>query len=144
MREISAPGTPGHTPFGINLGIGALVAIGATMVAAAMFAPGELSARLAVVAVAVGGCAVTAADIRASFATASLGFLLHTGFLVNEYGTLTWDGASSASHLLVLALAAGLALPARWIRTAKAEIAQVEELDKLLDNTGSPSTGSRS
>jgi hypothetical protein len=141
VRESSAPDRTGHTPFGINLAVGALVTVGATMVAAAAFSPGEVSARLLVVAVAVGGYAVMAADVGAAFATALLGFLLYTGFLANQYGTLTWDGASSVRHLLVLALPAGLAIPSRWIRTAKAEIAQAEELDKLLDNADSRGTG---
>jgi hypothetical protein len=143
MRESSALDGTGHTPFGINLAIGALVTLGATISAAAVFSPGEVSARLFVVAAAVGGYAVMAANIRASFATASLGYLLYTGFLVNRYGILTWDGASSTWHLLVLALAAGLTIPSQWIRTKKAEIAHAQGLNKLLDNTESGATGSR-
>lgn len=127
----------GHTLFGINVAIGAALMVGSTMVAAVLFSMGEVSARLVVVAIAVGAYAAAVADVRASLATAALGYLLFTGFLVNQYGDLAWDGASSGWHLLVLALPAGLSLASRWIRAAKAEITRAEDLNEIFGNTDS-------
>jgi hypothetical protein len=136
MRDYSAGDTAEKVPFGINLAMGAAAMMGAALIAAVLFSGGEVSARLAVVAIAVGGYAVTVADIGATLATATLGYLLFTGFLMNRYGELSWGGASSGWHVLVLTLAATLSLGSRWIRTTRAERARVKELDEILGNTG--------
>ncbi|MCW6004426.1 hypothetical protein K1W54_07490 [Micromonospora sp. CPCC 205371] len=46
--------------------------------------------------------------VLASLVTAGLGCLLFTGFLVNRYGELTWDGTTSVWRAIVLAAAVGI------------------------------------
>jgi hypothetical protein len=89
MREASMPEGSGRTPFGIAVGIGVATMVAATATSAALFSPVDVPPRLAVLSIAVGACAATMADTRASLATAGLGYLLFSGFLVNRYGELT-------------------------------------------------------
>lgn len=109
------------TPLGINVAIGSLALIGATLVATALFPPDAVTGRLVVTAVAVGGYAVVVEDNRATLIVAGLGYLLFDGFLVNRQGGLTWDGMMSIWHLMVLSTAVGLGLGLRWIRLARAD-----------------------
>ncbi len=125
----------GRTPFGIHLAVGAAVMVGACIAAAALFP--DVSGRLVVVALAVGAYAGLVDDTRASLAVAGLGYLLFTGFLVNRYGELTWDGTTSTWHLTVFALAIGLGLSRRWIRAVRAKAALTAELEVLINNTES-------
>ena len=125
----------GGTPFGIGVGIGAAVMVAATATAAALFPPADVSARLVVVAVAVGAHAVIVADPRANLVTAVLGFLLFDGFLANRYGELTWNGTTSGWHVAVFVLAAGAGIGWRRIRTARADLALADELAGLVDNS---------
>ncbi|WP_329101001.1 hypothetical protein OG792_19860 [Micromonospora sp. NBC_01699] len=132
MRTTSGFGEVEPTPFGIDLAGGALLALGVTIVSAAALSPNEVAARLLLVATAVAVYAMWTADLAASLATALLAYLLYAGFLINRFGTLTWDGTSSAQQMLVLALAGGLAGLGRWLRTARAAHAQAEEFRRLL------------
>lgn len=120
----------GRTPFGINLAVGSVAMVAASFAAAVVSS--DVSARLAVMALAVCVCAALVDDTRASLATAGLGYLLFTGFLVNRFGELTWDSATTLWTLLVFVLATGLGLGQRWIRAARAEAAVSAELDALL------------
>ncbi len=123
----------GATPFGINLAIGAAVMIGATVAAAAL-AP-EVPTRLVVMSLAVVAVAGLVKDTRASLVVSALGYLLFTGFLVNRYGELSWDGTTSAWHLAVFALSVGLGRVWRWIRTVSAEAALIAELSNVVNQS---------
>lgn len=129
----------GRSPLG--LAGGATVMVGATFAAAALFPSGQVPARLIVVAVAVGACATVLADKRVTLAVTGLGYLLFTGFLVNSYGELTWDGANTVWHLLVLATAATIGLGQRWIRAAQADLEFETALRQLLDEAEDENNG---
>ncbi len=101
-RRTPVDGT--RAPFGINLAVGSTLMVGTTMITAAFFPGADPTARLVAVCAVVGGHAATVADAPASLVTAGLGYLLFTGFLVNRYGDLTWDGTTSAWLLAVLSL----------------------------------------
>lgn len=122
----------GRTPFGINLAVGSVAMVAASFAAAVVSS--DVSARLAVMALAVGVCAALFDGTRASLATAGVGYLLFTGFLVNRYGELTWHGTTALWPGAVFILAAGLGLGQRWICAARAEAAVSAELDALLIN----------
>lgn len=132
MRQVSAPSGVGRTPFGIAVGIGAAVMIAAAACAALVFPPSDVWARLVVVSIVAGGFAATVADVWAGLVTAGLGFLLFTGFLVNSFGELTWDGTTSVWQVLVFAAAAGVGVGLRWIRAVMAELAWQDEVDELV------------
>lgn len=119
--------------FGISLGLGAVAMVAATAVAAAMFP--DVPARLAVVALGVAAYAAAAEDLRAVLSTAAVGYLLFVGFLVNRHGELAWTGTTSVRDVAVFALAVGVGLVWRWIRTIRAEAARDDELNELLGNT---------
>jgi len=125
----------GRTPFGIRLAVGAVAMVGACTTAAALVS--DVPGRLVVVTVAAGVYAALVDDSRASLAVAGLGYLLFTGFLVNRYGELTWDGTTSTWYLTVFALAIGLGLSRRWIHAVGAEAALAAELEELINNTES-------
>jgi hypothetical protein len=129
----------GRSPLG--LAGGATVMVGATLAAAALFPAGQVPARLVVVAVAVGACATVLADKRVTLAVTGLGYLLFTGFLVNSYGELTWDGANTGWHLLVLAMATMIGFVQRWIRAAQADLEFDTAVRQLLDEADADKDG---
>lgn len=124
MREESARCDAGRTPFGIDLATGAVVMVGVAFVAV-LFR--DVDARLAAVALAVGGHAAAAATARASFAVAAIGYLIFDGFLVNRLGELTWDGMTGFLRLFVFVLAVGLGLGLRRVRAILADLALARE-----------------
>jgi hypothetical protein len=124
VREESARYDAGRTPFGIDLATGAVVMVGVAFVAVLFH---DVDARLAVVALAVGGHAALAATARASFAVAGIGYLIFDGFLVNRLGELTWEGMTSLWRLFVFALAVGLGLGLRRVRAVRADLALARE-----------------
>ncbi len=130
MRRVSARDDAGRTPFGINLAAGAVAMIVAAF--GAVLFP-DVNARLAVVAVVVAGYAGAVADTGATFATAGIGYLLFNGFLVNGLGELTWNGMTSLWHLIVFAVAAGLGVAQRWVRSARTDLALADEVARLVD-----------
>jgi hypothetical protein len=66
------------------------------------------TARLAAMAVAVAAFCALAGGLAASASTAGFGCLFYQGFLVNEFGDLSWHGPGTAARWAVLG-AAGLA-----------------------------------
>ena len=123
-----------HGPFGLAAGAAAMVA--ATLAAAALFPPDQVPARLIVVAAAAGVCAAVLTPARIVVAVTGLGYLLSTGFLVNSYGQLTWDGLMGHGHLFVLAAATVIGLGYRRIRVVQADAAFDDELRELLASAG--------
>lgn len=93
------------------------------------------------VAVTAGGCAAALGSIRTSVAVTGLGYLLFVGFLFNSHGVLSWDGGDSVGHLLVLAMATGLGLAQRWMRTVQADLEFDAALCQLLDDAGTDEHG---
>lgn len=106
-----------RTPLGIHVAGGALAAVGATVLAALVVPTSATFGRLAVVALAAGVFAAVVPSAAASLATGALGFLLFIGFLVNDYGELTWDGERTQAYLLFMTLAVALGLGQRWMRS---------------------------
>jgi hypothetical protein len=106
----------GGTPFGIDLAVGAVMAI-ISVAAAGALTTGALG-RAAVVAVGVAGFLAVADDARAGLLAMVFGALLYDGFLVNRFGELSWTGTTSMWHLLAFALVALVALGWRWARRA--------------------------
>jgi MFS family permease len=117
--------TDGPTPVGINVGIGSVLIIAATLVAA-LVPVADRPARLGIVVVAVGTFAAFTVDQRALAGIVVAGWLVANGFLENRLGQLSWHGSTdlSLATLLVIAGAVGLAtgeayrgvgrLRARW------------------------------
>ncbi|ATO15252.1 hypothetical protein CO540_16575 [Micromonospora sp. WMMA2032] len=95
---------------------GAALVVGAALVAAAVFAPGELPGRVLLIAGVVGGYAAVVADLRAVAAVTALGAATFVGFLANRYGELT--GAGDAwSHAVLIGFAAVLGTGYRYVRS---------------------------
>ena len=122
---------PGRTPFGINLAVGAVAMVTAAFAAVAV--SHDVPVRLAIVAAILALFAAVLTDVRASLATALLGYLLFNGFLVHRFGELSWAGTAWQLHLTVFAAAVGLGLASRRIRNARAGAAVTAEIDAMLD-----------
>jgi MFS family permease len=89
------------TPFGINLGIGTVLVVGAVLVAA-LIPPVDAGWRLGVVAGAVGLFAALTVDQLALLSVALIAWSLVDGFLVNRLGELSWHGSSDIWRLTLL------------------------------------------
>ncbi|MCW6004415.1 hypothetical protein K1W54_07435 [Micromonospora sp. CPCC 205371] len=133
---MSEPTTPLDSRNPLELAAASAALITATTVAAALFPAADTSARLVVMAIAVGGCAALT-RARTALSTAGLGYLLFTGFLVNTQGELTWDGTTSSWRLATITTATGLGQLCRWIQAARIEAAVDAELRQLLDEAAS-------
>ncbi|WBB65253.1 hypothetical protein [Micromonospora sp. WMMD812] len=107
-----------RTPTGINIAVGALLVIGATLLAAALFPPVDLPGRLLVVAIAVGGFAAVVPDLRAVAAVTVLGALTFIGFLVNQFGELVDTSTSAWAYTAVIGFAAALGTGYRHMRSS--------------------------
>ncbi|MET7831416.1 hypothetical protein [Micromonospora sediminicola] len=101
---------------GIRVAGGAALVVGAALVAAAVFTPGELPGRVLLIAGAVGAYAAVVADLRAVAAVTALGAATFVGFLANRYGELTGSGAAW-SHAVLIGFAAVLGAGYRHIRS---------------------------
>jgi hypothetical protein len=106
-------------PVGIHIGLGAAAVLAGVMVAALLPASAG-SWRLAPVAAMLAIVGAGTVDPAAVAAAATLAYLLVVGFVVNQYGVLTWHGTPDIYRLMVTALSAGAGLAAgaawRWAR----------------------------
>lgn len=114
LRQTSEP-----TPTGINLAIGCVVMVAAAFLAAALFPPDAIPARLVVLAVVVGVFAAVVPDIRAALGVAGLSVLVFTGFLANHYGELTTRDGDVWWYALLIGSAATIGTGLRWIRARR-------------------------
>jgi len=121
----SVDSTTARTPFGFTLAAGAVLMV-ATVTVAGGLSP-VAAVRRAVVAAVLAGYAAMVVDGWAALATTGLGALLFDGFLVNQFGELTWDGTTSMWYLIVFAAALMLGRTVRWFWTGQA--ATVATLD---------------
>ncbi|MEJ3746995.1 hypothetical protein WEI85_27395 [Actinomycetes bacterium KLBMP 9797] len=119
-RRCGLPG--GHDVGLFGLADGVAVITGSVLAAGVLFPAGQVSARLILVAVAVGVCAAVLPDGRMTLVVAGLGFVLFTGFLTNSYGGFRWDGVNTVWHLFVFAMATAIGLAQRWIRAAQGDL----------------------
>ncbi|MFC0507767.1 hypothetical protein [Micromonospora costi] len=107
-----------RTPTGIAIAAGAVLVVGAVLLAAALFPPGDLSGRVFVLAVAVGGYAALVPDLRALAAVTVLAALTFVGFLANRFGELTGASSTVWSYTAAIALAALLGAGYRSMRSS--------------------------
>jgi hypothetical protein len=111
--------TRGGTPLGIRLASG-LVAVVAALMLAATFPSASGSWRLVPVAVVAFAIGLYTVDPVAVAAVVVLAYLLFIGFLVNQFGVLSWHGNPDVYRLLAIAVPAGIGLLAgavrRWYR----------------------------
>ena len=98
-----------ETPVGINIGLGMVAVLAATMLAA-MLPASAGGWHLVPVAVAMVGIGAWTVDpVAVTFVTA-VANLLVIGFLVNRYGVLTWDGAPDMFRSVAIAVSASAGL----------------------------------
>ncbi|WP_433116330.1 hypothetical protein [Micromonospora sp. CA-246542] len=93
-----------------------MLTVGATLVAAGLFTPGELPGRALLIAVVVGAYAGMVADLRAVVAVTALGAATFVGFLAHRYGELTGPG-DSWSYTVLIGFAAVLGTGYRYARS---------------------------
>jgi hypothetical protein len=92
-----------------------VAAVAATMLAAVL--PGSAGAwRLVPVAAALFVLGALTVDSAAVAFVATVAYLLVTGFLVNQYGVLTWHGMPDIYRLFVIAVSAGAGLMVGAVR----------------------------
>ncbi|MEU1835886.1 hypothetical protein [Micromonospora chersina] len=103
-------------PTGIQVAGGAALVVGAALVAAAVFTPGELPGRVLLIAGVVGAYAAVVADLRAVAAVSALGAATFVGFLAHRYGELTGPG-HAWSHAVLIGFAAVLGAGYRYVRS---------------------------
>lgn len=97
------------TPVGIHIATGAVAVVAALSVAATM--PASAGAvRLTPLAAVVFTAGLLTVDAIAVAALAVLAYLLFIGFLVNQFGVLSWHGSPDAYRLLAIAVPAGAGL----------------------------------
>ncbi|WP_146179830.1 hypothetical protein [Micromonospora sp. RP3T] len=101
---------------GIRVAGGVLLVVGSALVAAAVFAPGELPGRVLLIAIAVGAYAAVVADLRAVAAVTALGAATFVGFLAHRFGELTGSG-DGWSHAVLIGFAAVLGTGYRYARS---------------------------
>jgi hypothetical protein len=104
-----------RTPFGINVAVGMVAVLGA-MLLAAMVPVSAGSWRLVPVAAALFVIGALTVDSAAVAFVAALAYLFVTGFLVNQYGVLTWHGMPDIHRLVVIAVSAGAGLMVGAVR----------------------------
>lgn len=98
-----------RTPTGIHMGLGAAVVVAAVGFAACL--PASAGAvRLAPVAIALVVISAGTVDAVAVAALVGLAYLLTVGFLVDQYGVLTWHGLSDVYRLVGFLVPAGAGL----------------------------------
>jgi len=93
-----------HLPQGILVGIGSVVVIAAGFVASA-FPQADAMVRYGVLVLAVLGFTAATVVWTAPLVTAFIGFLVFGGFLVNQFGELSWHGSADLIRLIALGAA---------------------------------------
>jgi hypothetical protein len=115
-------GSPGSdrapAAFGLAGGCAAVVIV--ALVAAGLFAPGDLAGRAAAMAVAVGVLAAVLVDWRASAGVAVVAALIFVGFLAHRDGELT-GSATAWPYAAAIGVTLILGRGGRWIRSAAVE-----------------------
>ena len=106
---------------------GAVVVVGAALVAAGVFTPDERPGRVLVMAGVVGAYAAVVADLRAVAAVAALGAAVFVGFLAHRYGELTGPG-DAWSQAVPIGFAAVLGTGYRHLRSIGAEARPVTRI----------------
>jgi len=92
------------TPQGILIGVGVAAVVGAAVVASAI--PGHFpDLRYAMLVLTVLMFAASIDVWGATVAVAGLGYLVFDGFIVNQLGTLSWDGRADVGRLVALTAA---------------------------------------
>lgn len=104
------------TPTGISIASGAVLVVGASLLAAAAFSPAELPGRSLLVAAVVGAYAAVVADLRAVAAVVALAAATFVGFLAHQYGDLAGPG-NAWSYAVPIAFAAALGTGYRYLRS---------------------------
>jgi hypothetical protein len=118
---MGSPAGPWNTE--LLVAVGFAVVVGGCLVATAVFPPGEIVGRIAVLAIVLAVFAARAANPLAALATAVMSWLVATGFLVNREGELRFTGWPDLLRLAVLV--AAVAAGTRWgrIRIARRKAA---------------------
>ena len=96
-----------ETPVGIHIGLGAAGVVAAVTVSALLPSGWWRLVPVAAVLLLIGALTV---DLVAAAAVAVLGYLLVMGFLVNQYGVLSWHGMSDVYRVMVFSTSAGAGL----------------------------------
>ena len=112
---------------GFRVAAGAVVVVGAALVAAGVFTPDERPGRVLVMAGVVGAYAAVVADLRAVAAVAALGAAVFVGFLAHRYGELTGSG-DAWSQAVPIGFAAVLGTGYRHLRSIGAEARPVTRI----------------
>ncbi|GID95829.1 hypothetical protein ACFQFC_02100 [Amorphoplanes digitatis] len=107
------------TAAAFDLARGCVVVVAAALVAAAVFAPADLGARLMVMAGTAGVLARLLADWRACVAVTVFATLVFVGFMAHQYGELAGD-PSPWSHTIAIGFAALIGRGQRWIHAVNA------------------------
>ncbi|WP_203978021.1 hypothetical protein [Planotetraspora silvatica] len=110
--RMGRPAGPRHTELLVAAGFA--VVVGGCLTATAVFPPGEIVGRIAVLAAVLCVFAARTADPLAALATAVMGWLVATGFLVNREGELRFTGWPDLLRLAVLV--AAVAIGTLWGR----------------------------
>ncbi len=134
MAGTTSAARPG-LPAGIQVGLGTLVVLVATIAAATMPVSAG-SWRVAPVAIAVLLFALFPVRPVAAAFSALLGYLMVIGFLVNQYGQLSWHGAPDALRLLVIGAATTVGFVAGAVRRR-------QHRHRLLANWSAPALARR-
>jgi hypothetical protein len=92
----------GRTPAAFVIAGGVMTIVAACSVASWIFPQPEEGARLAVVALAVGGFAAAVRAVLSVVAVPGLAWVFFLGFLVDQQGELRWHGAVDLLRLGVL------------------------------------------
>ena len=95
-----------RTPIGIHIGLGAVV-VSAAVVLSAWLPTSAGGWRLVPVAAGLAVIGAYTVDPVAVVALTGLADLLVVGFLVNQYGVLTWHGMADVYRLVALSVSAG-------------------------------------
>jgi hypothetical protein len=102
-------------PAGLQIGFGAAAVVVAT-IGGAMMSASAGSWRALPVALTLLLFAAFPSRISAVVFTTALGYLLVIGFLVNQFGQLSWHGVADADRMLLLGAAAGVGFTAGALR----------------------------